>query len=51
MYGEAISTMSSFLKNNGTTNPADMAKGATLSSYQRPQIIEDSEKMLITAGR
>ena len=46
-YGMAKSTISTFLKNKEVIKKADVAKGMTVLSKQRPQIMEDMEKLLL----
>lgn len=46
-YGMAKSTISTFLKNKDLIKAADVAKGVTMISKQRPQIMEELEKLLL----
>ena len=46
-YGMPKSTISTFLKNKDLIKAADVAKGVTLISKQRPQIMEEMEKLLL----
>ena len=46
-YGMAKSTISRLLKNKDTIKKADEAKGVTVISKQRPQIMEEMEKLLL----
>ena len=46
-FGMAKSTISTILKNKEVIKAADVAKGVTVITIQRPQIIEEVEKLLI----
>ena len=46
-YGMAKSTISTFLKNKDMIKKANVAKGVTVISKQRPQIMEEMEKLLL----
>ena len=45
-YGTAKSTISTFLKNKDIIKKADVAKRVTVISKQRPQIMEEMEKLI-----
>ncbi|KAM3922863.1 tigger transposable element-derived protein 1-like [Leptodactylus fuscus] len=46
-YGMPKSTISTFLKNKAVIKAASVAKGVTLLTKQRPQIMEEMEKLLL----
>ena len=46
-YGIPISTIPTFLKNKETIKAANVAKGSKVISKQRPQIIEEVDKLLL----
>uniref|UniRef100_A0A2D4Q5L4 HTH CENPB-type domain-containing protein n=2 Tax=Micrurus TaxID=8634 RepID=A0A2D4Q5L4_MICSU len=46
-YGMPRSTISTFLKNKVVIKAANVAKGVTLLTKQRPQIMEEMEKLLL----
>ena len=46
-YGMAKSMISTILKHKDTLKSSDVAKGVTAVSKQRPQILEEVEKLLL----
>ena len=46
-FGMAKSTISTILKNKEVIKAADVAKGVTVITKQRPQIMEEVEKLLL----
>ena len=45
-FGMAKSTISTILKNKDKVKASDVAKGSSVFSKQRPQILEEVEKLL-----
>lgn len=46
-YGMAKSTISTILKNKDAVKVSDVAKGSTVISKQRPQVLEEVEKLVL----
>ena len=46
-FGMAKSTISTILNNKDQLKAGDVAKGSSVSSKQRPQVLEEVEKLLL----